>query len=68
MSTEITLSDYRKLTEILPYIQPFSPCCGDILQDTVYVEPLEGRNTLEVDRTCILKCEKCGRQYVSRWD
>lgn len=68
MPTEITLSEYRKLTETLPHIQPYSPCCGHILQDMIYVEPLEGRNTLEVDRTCVLKCEKCGRKYVSRWD
>jgi hypothetical protein len=56
MPTEITLSEYRKLTETLPHIQPFSPCCGHILQDMIYVEPLEGRNTPEVGVTDTLPC------------
>jgi hypothetical protein len=68
MAEELTLSQYRKLAVDLPYIQTFGECCDKALTDTVYVEPLEGRNTLEVDRTCILKCGKCGRQYVSKWD
>jgi hypothetical protein len=68
MSTEITLSEYRKHAVDLPKIKPFGTCCDETLQDAVYVEPLEGRNTLEVDRTCVLKCGKCGRQYLSRWE
>jgi hypothetical protein len=68
MRTEITLSEYRKLSEGLPFKQPLEGCCEKGFLDTVYVEPLKGRNTLEVERTCIVKCPVCGRQYLSRWD
>jgi hypothetical protein len=68
MPEELALSEYRKLAVDLPHLQPFGNCCSSALLNTVYVEPLEGRNTLEVDRTCILQCPKCEKMYVSRWD
>ncbi len=64
----MTLSEYKDLADTLPPIQPLGVCCSQTVTDTVYIEPLEGRNTLEVDRTCVVECGECGRQYVSRWD
>ena len=68
MTENITLAEYKKLCSGLPNIHPLSECCGAVLMKPTHVEPLEGRNTLEVDRTCILKCEDCGKMYLSRWD
>ena len=68
MVEAINLERYKELSARLPRIEPLSECCGVVLMKPAYVEPLEGRGTLEVDRTCILKCEKCGKLYLSKWD
>ena len=68
MSEQLTLSEYRNIAGTLREFQPFYECCGNVMLDTIYVEPLAGRNTLEVNRTCIMECPTCNRQYVSNWD
>lgn len=61
------LSEYQDLITNLPFIQPFRGCCSSPLVETVYVEPLAGRNPLEVVRTCVVQCPECGKLYVSDW-
>jgi hypothetical protein len=51
MTEQITLEQYRELTSSLQFVKPLAECCGKTLTETVHVEPLSGRNTLEVDRT-----------------
>jgi hypothetical protein len=68
MVPKLTLVDYKKLTEKLPYLEPFDECCGSALVETVHVEPLEGRKSSEVKRTCIVECRKCGKRYLTKWD
>jgi hypothetical protein len=68
MTERITLEQYRELTSSLRFVKPLADCCGKPLMETIHIEPLAGRNTLEVDRTCVLKCSVCGRMYQSRWD
>ena len=68
MTEQMTLEQYRELTSSLKFIEPLAECCDKPLMEMVYVEPLAGRNTLDVDRTCVLKCTECGRKYTSRWD
>ena len=68
MPETMPLEEYKELTKDLPFVQPLGECCGKPLMETVHIEPLEGRNTLEVERTCILKCSGCGKEYLSKWD
>jgi hypothetical protein len=68
MSGKLTLSEYRKLAVNIPYLRPFEQCCTAVPPDTFQVEPLEGRNALEVDRTCIVQCPECKKLYLTRWD
>ncbi len=68
MTGNISLSEYNELVENLDFIPPFDKCCEDGDLKVVMVEPLEGRNTLEVDRSCVVQCSKCGKRYLSRWD
>lgn len=62
------LSDYQEFASDLPFIKPFKGCCSYPLVETVYVEPLAGRNPLEIVRTCIVQCPECGRLYLSTWE
>ena len=68
MSSELSLFEYRELSKELHKLVPFSKCCDAGYPDVIHIEPLEGRNTLEVDRTCTVKCPGCGKQYLTRWD
>mgnify|MGYP006896940610 CR=1 FL=1 len=67
MSEELSLEAYRSRSTELDWIEPLQVCCSSPVE-TVWVEPLEGRNTLEVGRTCIVRCPDCGKSYWSRWD
>lgn len=67
MSDELSLKEYRSLCVELTWIEPLQPCCTSPMEPT-QVEPLEGRNTLEIERTCIVWCPDCGNIYWSRWD
>ena len=67
MQSEISLSEYRSKCGELPEIEPLKKCCTSIMKVS-QVEPLEGRNTLEVDRSCVVQCPDCGKQHVSKWD
>jgi len=64
------LSEYRIIAASLKRVDPVFPECPDcsILLQLDVVEPLEGRSTLEVDRTCILRCTKCGKRYLTKYD
>ena len=68
MTEPISLDEYQELSANIRFVEPLAECCGKPLVETVHIEPLEGRNTLEVNRTCILKCDECGRKYLSKWD
>jgi len=64
----MTLAEYEKMKEeTVGTAGVFAKCCGDYLLP-IAMEPLEGRNTLKVDRTCIVKCNTCGSTYVSQYD
>ena len=65
--SRVSLSEYTSMSRDLEYIRPLEKCCSSSLE-VFQVEPLEGRNTLEVNCTCIVKCPDCGRQYMSKWD
>ncbi len=62
------LSEYQKIATGLPSIQPYRGCCSSPLVETIYVEPLAGRNPYEISRTCVVQCPECGRMYVCTWD
>ena len=61
------LASYNILAEECFGAGLFATCCGSYL-DVNHIEPLEGRSTLDVERSCILICKKCGRKYISRYD
>ncbi len=63
-----SLSEYENFVINLPFIKPFKGCCSSPLVETVYVEPLAGRNPFEVVRTCVVQCPECKKMYVCRWD
>lgn len=67
MTTEINLSDFQSKCKGLPEIEPMQKCCSSFMEK-VQVEPLEGRDILEVDRSCVVQCPECGKHYLSRWD
>jgi uncharacterized protein with PIN domain len=67
MSEEISLEEYWSISSGLPWIEPLQVCCSSTME-TVSVEPLEGRDILEVERTCVVRCPNCGKSYWSRWD
>ncbi len=67
MTTNISLNDYLSKSKDLPYIEPLEKCCSEPME-LVEVEPLEGRDTLKVARTCIVKCPLCSKLYQSKWD
>ena len=56
MSKELSLSEYRSLAYSLGRIKPLGVCCSNVLLEPVHVEPLEGRNEAQVNRTCIVQC------------
>jgi hypothetical protein len=35
--------------------------------EPVHVEPLDGRNEAQVNRTCIVQCPECNKMYTSTW-
>ena len=67
LSTKISLSEYKSNIRDLAEIEPLQQCCTSF-PDIVQVEPLEGRNILEVKRSCIVQCPECGKSYVSKWE
>ncbi len=68
MKQEMSLSEYQSLAYRLRRIKPLGVCCGNVLLETVYVEPLEGRSEVQIRRTCILQCPECDKMYTSKWD
>lgn len=64
---ELTLSEYGDMLKNCERAGVFVECCGEYC-DMTHIEPLEGRNTLQVERTCILICHTCNKRYVSRYD
>jgi len=61
------LASYINLTKECVPAGMFAKCCGEYLGPD-YIEPLEGRSTFDVERTCILICKNCGKKYISRYD
>jgi hypothetical protein len=68
MIKEFALQEYRNLASSLPKIEPLGDCCGNVLLETVHVEPLPDRNENQVKRTCIVQCPICNKMYMSTWD
>ena len=64
---QITLEEYKYKSEVLSEIEPLQKCCNATMS-IVHVEPLEGRNILEIERSCIIECPSCGKRYKSKWD
>lgn len=67
MTNNISLTEYNGLIENLSFLPPFDRCCEEAEMNVVMVEPLNGRNTMDVDRSCVVQCSQCGKQYVSQW-
>ncbi len=65
---EISLTEYNDLIRNLSFLQPLDRCCKERETNVVMVEPMNGRNTLDVDRSCIAQCSEYGKRYVSKWD
>ncbi len=63
----LNLTSYKNLAEECIHAGVFVECCGEHL-DIDHIEPLEGRNTLDVLRSCILICMRCNKKYISRYD
>jgi len=63
----MTLAEYQEKVKGLNCIKPFEKCCGHYMICTE-VEPLDGRNTLQVDRSCIVECSECGGKFRSMYD
>ena len=68
MADITSLSEYESLIMDLPFIRPFKGCCSSPLVETVYVEPLAGRNPVEILRTRVVQCPECRTMYVSDWE
>ena len=67
MEEKPTLIEYRSLAYTLRLIKPLGSCCGNVLLETVHVEPLAGRSKTQVKQTCIIQCPECKKMYVSKW-
>ena len=68
MEKELTLSEYRSLAYTLRPIQPLGTCCGNVLLETLHIEPLAGRPKAHLKQTCIVQCPECNKMYVSKWE
>ena len=68
MNKELTLSEYRSLAYTLRPIKPLGTCCGNVLLETIYVEPLADRSKENLKLTCIVQCPECKKMYLSQWD
>jgi hypothetical protein len=68
MEKELNLSEYRSLAYTLRPIKPLGTCCGNVLLETIHVEPLADRSSAHLKRTCIVQCPECKKNYVSDWD
>jgi hypothetical protein len=66
MEKELTLSGYRSLAYTLRQIKPLGTCCGNVLLETIHVEPLAGRSKAVVKQTCVVQCPECKKMYVSK--
>lgn len=68
MRKKLTLNEYRSLAYTLRQIKPLGSCCGgNVLLETVHVEPLAGRSKAGVKQTCLVQCPECKKMYVSKW-
>jgi hypothetical protein len=67
MEKKLTLTEYRNLAYTLRPIKPLGTCCGNVLLETIHVEPLAGRSKAALKRTCIVQCPECEKMYVSKW-
>ena len=68
ITKKLTLTEYRSLAYSLRPIKPLGTCCGNVLLDTIHVEPLAGRSKSVVKQTCIVQCPECNKMYVSKLD
>ena len=66
MKKKLTLTKYRSLAYTLRPIKPLGTCCGNVLLETIYVEPLAGRSKAVVKQTCVVQCPECNKMYVSK--
>ena len=67
MPKKLKLNEYRSLAYALRPIKPLDSCCGNVLLETVHVEPLAGRSKAQVKQTSIVQCPECKKMYVSRF-
>jgi len=67
MEKKLTLAEYRSLAYTLRPIQPLGTCCGNVLLETIYIEPLAGRSKAAMKQTSIVQCPECKKMYVSKW-
>ena len=68
MGKKLTLTEYRSLVYTLSPIKPLGFCCGNVLLDTIHIEPLAGRSKAVVKQTCVVQCPECNKMYVSKLD
>jgi hypothetical protein len=67
MAKDLTFTEYRSLAYTLRPIKPLGTCCGNVMLETIHVEPLADRPKAHVARTCIVQCPECQKMYVSNW-
>jgi hypothetical protein len=67
MENKLTLTEYRSLAYTLRPITPLGTCCGNVLLETIHIEPLAGRSQAAMKRTSIVQCPECKKMYVSKW-
>ena len=67
MPKKLTFTEYRSLAYTLRPIKPLGSCCGNVLLETVHIEPMASRSKIQVKQTCIVQCPECEKMYVSKW-
>jgi hypothetical protein len=67
MEKELALSEYRSLAYTLRPIKPLGTCCGNVLLETIHVEPLAGRSKAVVKQTCVVQCPECKTNISTRF-
>ena len=65
---KLNLTEYRSLAYTLRPIKPLGTCCGNVMLETIHVEPLAGRSKAHLKQTSIIQCPECKKMYVSKWD
>jgi len=67
MEKKLTQTEYRSLAYTLRSIKPLGMCCGNVLLETIYTEPIENSPKAHGKQNCIVQCPECKKMYVSKF-